>query len=245
VIPRYYLVAESEHELQNPTSEEKLLLLGTRLGLGPESRALDVASGRGGPALVLARTFGCAIEGIEIEPEFAHAAVARAEEQGLSELLSFRVEDASSAELPPETYDAALCLGATFVYGGLPETVSRLAPAVKPGGHVAVGEIFWRTLPLPEEYEDRSLPLTTLEGTARMFETEGLPVVSVIESSVDDWDRYETLHWQSVERWLAENAEDPDAADIRERFERQKWKYLRHQRELMGWAIFVGWKRPG
>jgi hypothetical protein len=109
---------------------------------------------------------------------------------------------------------------------------------------VVVGEIFWRRLPLPEEYEDRTLPLTTLEGTARMFETEGLPLVSIVESSTDDWDRYETLHWQTVERWLAANPSDSDAPEIRDRFERQKWKYLRFQRELMGWAIFVGWKRP-
>ena len=245
MIPRYHVVAESAHELQNPTSEEKLVLLGERLGLGPGSRVLDIASGRGGPALVLASTFGCTIEGIEIEPAFHAAAVEQAAEQGLSELLSFRVQDASSANLPSESYDAALCLGASFVYGGLPETVAALAPAVKPAGHVAVGEIFWRRLPLPEGYEDRELPLTTLEGTARMFEAEGLPVVSVIESSEDDWDDYETLHWQTIERWLAENGDDVDAPEIRERYERQKWKYLRYQRELMGWAIFVGWKRPG
>jgi hypothetical protein len=41
-----------------------------------------------------------------------------------------------------------------------------------------------------------------------------------------------------------DNPTDPEAAEIRERFERQKWKYLRFQRDLMGWAIFVGWKRP-
>jgi len=58
VIPRYYVVAEREHEFQNPTSFEKLVLLGERLRLGPGSRVLDVASGRGGPALVLERAFG-------------------------------------------------------------------------------------------------------------------------------------------------------------------------------------------
>ncbi len=49
VIPRYFVVAESGHELQNPISEEKLVLLGRRLGLSPDSRVLDIASGRGGP----------------------------------------------------------------------------------------------------------------------------------------------------------------------------------------------------
>ena len=57
-----------QHELQNPTSKEKLVLLGQRLGLGPESRVLDIASGRGGPALVLAETFGCSVRGVEISP---------------------------------------------------------------------------------------------------------------------------------------------------------------------------------
>ena len=244
MIPRYYRVSESAHEIQNPTSEEKLRLLGTRIGLGPESRVLDIASGRGGPALVLALAFGCIVEGIEIEPAFQEVALARAKELGLSDRVTFRVEDASAVDLPEEAYDAALCLGATFVYGGLPETVAALAPTVKPRGHVAVGEVFWRRLPLPVDYEDRDLPLTTMEGTVRVFETEGLPVVSLIESSADDWDRYETLHWHSVERWLAENAADSEAEDIRARYERHKWTYLRYQRELMGWAIFVGWKCP-
>ena len=189
MIPRYYVVAESAHELQNPTSEEKIVLLGRRLGLGPESRVLDVASGRGGPALVLARAFGCTIEGIEIEPAFQEVAVARADAEGLASLLSFRVADAAKAELRPKAYDAALCLGASFLYGDLAATVATLAPAVKPGGYVAVGEPYWRRLPLPDDYEERGLQLTTLEGTVAVFETEGLPVVSVIASSEDDWDR--------------------------------------------------------
>jgi SAM-dependent methyltransferase len=244
MIPRYYRVAEREHELQNPTSQEKILLLGQRLRLGAGARVLDIASGRGGPALLLASSYGCTIDGIEIEPEFQRVAVARAEELGLSALVSFQAQDASTAELPRESYDVALCLGASFVYGGLADTVAALAPAVRPGGYVAVGEPYWRRLPLPAGYEERDEPFTTLEGSVTIFETEGLPVVSIIASSEDDWDRYETLHWQSVEHWLAENPGDSDAAEIRARSERHKRSYLRHGREHMGWAIFVGWKRP-
>jgi hypothetical protein len=78
----------------------------------------------------------------------------------------------------------------------------------------------------------------------RIFETSGLPVTSVIASSQDDWDRYETLHWQAVERWLRDNPDDPDASEIRARHEQAKWTYLRHGRDVLGWAVFVGWKRP-
>ncbi len=242
VIPRYFVVAEATHEIQNPTSQEKLLLLGKRLRLGPESRVLDIASGRGGPAVLLASEFGCAWHGIEISPDFHAFAVERAAEAGLGDRVSFELADAASVTHEAETYDAALCLGASFVYGSLADTVDALVPAVRPGGHVVVGEPYWRTLPLPEDYADRVQPWTTLEGTILAFETSGLSVVSVIAASEDDWDRYETLHWQAVERWVAENPDDPKLPEIQALHERSKQNYLRHQRTHLGWAIFVGWK---
>lgn len=244
MIPRYYVVAEATHELQNPTSKEKIVLLGERLGLGPESHVLDIASGRGGPALLLAETFGCSVRGVEISPDFHAVAVERTAAVGLAERVTIELGDGAAATLEPESYDAALCLGASFVWGSLADTVEALAPAVRPGGFVVVGEPYWRRLPLPEDYEDRRELWTTLEGTVTIFETSGLRVVSVIASSEDDWDRYETLHWQAVESWLAENPDDPDAPDIRARHERNKRTYLRYQRDLLGWAILVGWKRP-
>jgi len=243
VIPRYYVVAEARHELQNPTSREKLVLLGERLGLGPESRILDIASGRGGPALLLAQAFGCSVRGVEISSDFHAVAEQRAATAGLADRVTFELGDGASATHEPAGYDAALCLGASFVYGSLADTVEALAPAIRPGGHVAVGEPYWQRLPLPGEYEDRHDPWTTLEGTVTIFETSGLPVVSVIASSEDDWDRYETLHWLAVARWLAESDGDPDAREIRERHESSKRTFLRHGRDYLGWAIFVGLKR--
>jgi protein-L-isoaspartate O-methyltransferase len=244
VIPRYFVVAESGHEIQNSTSPEKLLRLGALLGLGPESPVLDIASGRGGPALILVGEYGCTWRGIEVSPDFQAVAVERIAEAGLADRVTFELGDAAEATHEAESYDAALCLGASFVYGSLADTVDALAPAVRPGGHVVVGEPYWRRLPLPEDYEDRKEPWATLEGTVLVFETSGLAVVSVIASSEDDWDRYETLHWRAVERWLAENPHDPDAHEIRSRHERYRRNYLRHQREYLGWALFVGWKRP-
>ena len=244
VIPRYFVVAERDHILQNPTSEEKLLLLGERLRLGRGSRMLDVASGKGGPAVLLATRFGCAVEGIEIAPEFHATAVERAATEGLADRVTFELADAASASFEPSAYDVAMCLGASFVFGGLAGTLDALEPVVLPGGHVVVGEPFWRRWPLPADYEDRDGPFTSLDGTVTIFESGDLAVVSVIASSLDDWDRYETLHWRACEEWLAANPSDPDAADIRRRNEHSKRSYLRYGREYLGWAIFVGWKRP-
>jgi SAM-dependent methyltransferase len=243
VIPRYFTVAERDHELQNPTSEDKLRLLGRPLRLDSSSRVLDIASGRGGPALLLASEFGCRVEGVEIAPEFHAAAIERAEAAGLAELVSFRLGDASQAALEPDAYDVAMCLGASFVWGSLAGTLDALEPTVRDGGHVVVGEPFLRRLPVPEEYEEGHGPYTTLEGTVAIMDSGALRTVAVIASSEDDWDRYETLHWRAVEEWLAENPDDADAPDIRARHERYKHDYLRYGRDYLGWAIFVGWAR--
>ena len=203
---------------------------------------MSVASGRGGPAILLAGEFGCTIEGIEIAAEFHAAAVERAASAGVGELVSFRLADAAREELPANAYDVALCLGASFVYDGLAGTLDALEPAVRPGGHVVVGEPYWRSLPLPEDYEDRDEPFTSLDGTVAIVESGSLRVVTLIDASPDDWDRYETLHWRAVEEWLDERPDDPDAQEVGASYERWKRTYLRHGRELVGWAIFVARK---
>jgi hypothetical protein len=108
-----------------------------------------------------------------------------------------------------------------------------------------VGEPYWRRLPLPDDYADRDDPFTTLDGTVAILESGGLRVVSVIASSEDDFDRYETLHWRSVEGWLAANPGDPDAAEIETRHRQYKRTYLRYGRAYLGWAIFVCWSPHG
>lgn len=240
----YYAVVEREHELQNPTSADKIRLLGERLRLGGGSEVLDVASGRGGPALVLAEQYGCRITCVERAPEFAEAARRRVSEAGLDGVVEVVEFDARAFPLEPEHYDAALCLGASFVWDGLEGTLAALVPAVRPGGFVAVGEPYWRRWPLPQGFEpEPGEDFVTLADTVERLAAAGFEPVTVIDSSLDDWDRYETLHWLAADEWVAEHPGDPDAAEIRARARRYRERYLRWTRDLLGWAIFVGRKR--
>jgi SAM-dependent methyltransferase len=244
-MPWFFAVIERYHELQNPTSPEKIRLLGERLRLGPESHVLDIASGRGGPALVLAGTFGCRITCVERADEFVAVARERTHEAGLAERIEIVHTDALEFPLEPGRYDAALCLGASFVWDGLPATLAALFPSVRDGGHVAVGEPYWRTWPLPDDFDPSPHDdFVTLAETVGRFDSTGLVPVAVIDSSLDDWDRYSTLHWLAAEDWLGENADEPEAEAIRAEHERSRERYLRWQRDLLGWAIVVG-RKPG
>jgi SAM-dependent methyltransferase len=236
-MPWWYAVAERDHYIQNPTSPEKIRLLGERLRLTPESDVLDVACGKGGPAVLLARDFGCRIKGVERAAEFAAAARGRVAAAGLQQQVEIVEHDAAELEVEPARYDVAMCLGASFVWDGLAGTLAALTPTVRRGGQVVVGEPYWRRWPLPEGIDDQGY--VSLADTAERFAAAGLSLHTLIDASQDDWDRYETLHWRALEDWLAANPDDPEAAEFRRRHEAYRDEYLSWQRELLGWAIFV------
>src|SRR4051794_5193959 len=180
-MPWYYAVAERDHDLQNPTSPEKIRQLGELLRLGPESRVLDVACGMGGPAMLLASTFGCRIVGVERSPDFVSWGRERIDRAGLADRVEIVEGDARAYPLEPESWDAVLCLGATFVFDDLAGTVDALGPTGQPGGSIAVGEPFWKEWPLPREVDD--LGYVPLEQTVDRFTGAGLALTGLIASS--------------------------------------------------------------
>ena len=230
-------VAERDHEIQDPTSAEKIRLLGEYLRLDGSSRVLDIACGKAAPAIVLAEAFGCRIHGVELRPQFAEAARARIAERGLDGLVSIETADAAHYPLEPETWDAALCLGASFVWGHIADAAKMLTPAVRPGGFVAIGEPFRR-----EGSGADAEGFVGLAATVERFQSAGLALTGLIAASEDDWDRYESLHWRALEEWLAEHSDHPDAAAIRARHLATRDDYICSQQARLGWAIFAGRK---
>jgi SAM-dependent methyltransferase len=235
-MPWYYAIAERDHDIQNPTSAEKIRLMGEWLRLGPESRVLDVASGKSGPALILASLFGCRITCVERYEGFVAEARRRVAEAGLGELIEIVESDGTEFPLEPEAWDTALCLGATFVWDDLDGTLSALVPTVRPGGHIVVGEPYWRRSP-PVGMDP--IGYVSLSETAAKVERHDLALIGVIGSSTDDWDRYESLHWRAVEDWLADNDDD----EIRSAHEEHRRNYLA-RRDAFGWALFLA-RKPG
>ena len=94
-MPWFHAVVESAHTIQNPSSKEKLLLLGERMELGPGSHVLDVASGQAGPAILLAGVYGCQVTCVERADRVPHrAADHRVHDAGLGSLIELVHADA-------------------------------------------------------------------------------------------------------------------------------------------------------
>jgi SAM-dependent methyltransferase len=81
------------------------------LGLAPESHALEVASGSGGPALYLAGKAGCRVTGIDASESGVAEAARRAADSSLTHQVNFKLTDAN-ARLPfeDEAFDAVVCI---------------------------------------------------------------------------------------------------------------------------------------
>jgi SAM-dependent methyltransferase len=216
----WHELVERDHVIQNATSPEKIRLVGEYLRLGPDDRVLDVACGKGGPAIVLAQAFGCRIHGIELRQGFADTAHERITAAGLQDLVDVEVGDASKIDLG--SYDVALCIGAAFVWGHIGDAARVLAPVAP---RIAIGEPFARQPGTEEEgWPD-------LEATVARFESAGIDLIGLVAASEDDWDRYESLHWRAA----VEAGGDEVRATHRGHLER----HLR-RRSALGWAIFTG-----
>ena len=150
--------------------------------------------------------------------------------------------DAADHRAADGAFDITVCLGATWIHGGLARTLVALSRATRPGGRIVVGHPHWRRPPTPEYLAESGLRLDdagSIEANVAAGLGVGLRPWLVMASSEAEWDRYETLQWRAVERFLAEHPEDPDAAEIRARIERQRSEYLRWGRDTLGWAVYV------
>jgi SAM-dependent methyltransferase len=232
-------MVERDHVIQDPTSREKIRLLGEYVRLTADSQVLDMGCGKAGPAVVLAEAFGCRILGVELREVFAAEARARVKERGLERLIDVRTADAVSFALEPDFYDVAMAIGTCFIWGHIEHAARALVPAVKRGGYLALGEPYWRSQPAVGV--DRE-PFVSLPETVARLESAGVHLTGIIAASQDDWDRYESLHWRAVEEWLAANPGHADVASIRDRHRASLAAYLEHQRPLLGWAILVARK---
>jgi SAM-dependent methyltransferase len=221
----WHELVERDHDLHNPTSAEKVRLAGSYMRLGPHTTVLDVACGTAGPALVLAREFGCRIHGVDVSAVFVDEARRRIVDAGVERLISVEMADAAQVSEWPSC-DAAMCLGAAFVWGHIGDAAAVLAKTVGGGGAIAVGEPFWRE---PGRDEDG---FVDLPQTVARFEAAGVDLTGMVAASEDDWDRYKSLQWRA--------AVETGGEEVMERHLGRRDYYLRARRAELGWAIFTG-----
>jgi len=115
-----------------------------RLALAPRHRVLDVGSGLGGPARIIADRAGCAVTALELQPDVHEVAARLTARAGLTDLVSHRQGDILEGAPGPGGFDA---LFAWLVFLHIPDRerlYRRCFEALRPGGAMYVEDYFER-----------------------------------------------------------------------------------------------------
>lgn len=236
----------------SPTSEERaethVAWLAEDLG---EGTVADVGCGWAELLLrVLARAPRARGLGIDLDTSRIERARRVATERGLQDRVELLA--GPGIEHLPDHVDALVAMGSSQVWGAAPQggpddqpldygaALRALRRAVPRGGRVYYAEAVWSRPPTPEAVAPlggRDDELVALPELLDLAQEAGFGVLGFGESTLREWDDFESGFAAGHVAWLAAHeADHPEAAEVRERVDRQHAAYLRGYRGVLGFA---------
>ncbi|MBA3618263.1 MAG: class I SAM-dependent methyltransferase [Actinomycetota bacterium] len=235
-------IAESGHRILDPFTDAQLREVGSVARVGPDTRVLDLACGKGEMLCRWAREFGCAGVGVDLSEVFVRAARRRTEELGVADRVVIEQGDAATYRFASGAFDIASCIGATWIGDGVAGTIDLLRNAVTSAGLLLIGEPFWQEAP-PAEAEEgiggRPGAFTDLPGLLDEFDAAGTDLVEMVLADQHSWDRYVAAQWWNLRHWLDGRPGDPLAPEVRQFLDHSRRVHLNYQRRYLGWGVFV------
>ena len=244
---KYFGITHADHVVCNPTSPERLDELIALLDLAPGANVWEAACGKGELLVRLAERFRIRGTGVDLSPYELPVSRERSAARVPTAELTFIEGDAAAHPPEPASVDLAICLGASWIWGGHRGTLQALRSFVRPGGLILVGEPYWRREPDREYLAAAELAVgdfSTLHGNVEIAADEGLTLLYALPSLDEDWDRYELLQLRAAERYALAHPDDPDADELLARARRGSDAYLRWGRDTLGWTIYL-FRAPG
>ena len=107
------------------------------LQLGPQDVLLDLACGRGGYGLELARRSGCRVVGVDFASFAVEQATLNASRMGLAHRADFRVADMTDTRLADGSVTAVLCVDAAQFSQPFGGPIREAYRVLAPGGRAA------------------------------------------------------------------------------------------------------------
>ncbi len=182
-------------EVLSPIDRDTWRVIAETSRITAKSRVLELASGKGAFANYLAKTFGCMVDGFDINPEFIDYSNRRAIELGLQARVKFSLADINWLQVSQNSYDLGVCLGALYIFRE--SGWKAFITSVKPQGYLAVSDLVCQKVPPPKEikgtfFEEPGEPMT-IDSARQWYTSRGAKIIREIECSQTAWLDYYDL----------------------------------------------------
>jgi len=182
----------ARQEYLTPGADETVRIIAQTVPLGDGARLLDVASGKGQAAAVLAGQGRCRVVCVEHDDDFIRHTTAKLSRLGLGDRVSVLRADGRQIPLRDGAVDAAYCIGAPSIVG-LEKCLREMARVVAGGGFIIVSDVVWRHRPGPLGRDwgwVASAAQVDLDGYVRALESAGTSVSRFLLHGRDAWEKY-------------------------------------------------------
>ena len=175
------------------------------------SRVLDVGSGLGGAAMWLAENVGCQITGLDLVASNVHAATNTAESRGLTDLVRFRIGDATAMAFEDDSFSMVWGQDAWCHVPNRDALFAECARVLEPGGTIAFAD-WLLTGDEDESYRQGLLPsmacpsYETLSGYEGLLEGHGFTDITAEDLSEQYASHYKTAmtRLEEAKDWITE-----------------------------------------
>ena len=230
-------------EVLSPIDKETWQVLGDTCGIGPWSRVIELASGKGALAMYLTTRFGCSVDCYDTNQEFIDYSTNRANKLGLSSKIKFTCSDVNKLLVEDRAYDLGVCLGALYIFREA--GWKALTTAVKPEGYIAVSDMLCKKTPPPRElvdvfFEEEEGPgPIELEDVRSWYADRGFRILLEKECSCRAWLEYYDLTREMLDILSKKYQGDGEReAEIKEALREDKL-VRRYREEYLGYMTFI------
>lgn len=176
-----------------------------------DKKVLDIGTGYGGTARLLAHRSGCHVDALELQPDLSAAAAILTRKCGLESRITHKTGDVLELPIAPNTYNVAVGLLCFLHIGNWPALFQRCFDALQHGGMVYVEDFFLRD-DAPLSAEDAQIlrddiycnHLYARDELVTMFEKCGFEVVT-FEDVTAKWRPYVTNRYIAYRADLAKH----------------------------------------
>ncbi|HWH45983.1 MAG TPA: methyltransferase domain-containing protein [Thermoleophilaceae bacterium] len=176
-------------DVLHPGGRDLTLRAASVAGLAAGERALDIASGAGVTACLLAAEAGVDAVGVDYGREAVARARRRADAAGLAARVSFVQGDAEALPLADAGFDFAICECSMCTFPDKEAAASEMARVLRPGGRLAITDMTARFEDLPEALRNAASQVACvadalpLDGYVALLEQAGLRVTATEDHS--------------------------------------------------------------